>query len=206
MQHSPTLHRVWCDRRHVEVGSPVCSTVVGRVEVITVMLYANGEDGTDVAITGADGASLLAWPPHMMLQLVRRLDEATQIALGTWPPLLDDAGHDPARMTMYERWAADEAWWAEHSSLVDEAERQLRTFLVGQDVDRATAARYLISWERYGELSATEVSELLGRFGPMPQRRRDRRRRGDRRPRAGCLTAGPRPRPGGRGGHRPPAV
>jgi hypothetical protein len=80
MQHSPTLHRVWCDRRHVEGGSPVCSIVVGCVEVITVMLLANGEDGTDVAIVGADGASLLAWPAHMMLQLVRRLDEATQIA------------------------------------------------------------------------------------------------------------------------------
>jgi hypothetical protein len=66
--------------------------MVGRVDVISVMLYANGEDGTDVAITGADGASLLTWPPRMMLQLVRRLDEATQIALGTCPlPAIVDA-------------------------------------------------------------------------------------------------------------------
>jgi hypothetical protein len=169
--HTQPLHRIWCDRRHVEVGAPHCSAEVGRVQIITVMLFANGETDTDVAIVGADGASLLAWPPQLMLRLVRRLEEATQIALGTWPPLLDDAGHDPARMSMLERWAADDAHYATRRTrpIVDEAETALRTFLKGQDViGRADAARYLASWTRYKEMSAAEVSAVLDRFGPMP--------------------------------------
>jgi hypothetical protein len=124
MNHPEPLHPLWCDRRHVEVGSPVCSAVVGRVQEISVMLYANGEDGTDVAITGADGASLLAWPAHLMLQLVRRLDEATQIALGTWPPLLDDAGE-----------TYGDPWVRRGRPIVDEAERAIRTILKRPDDD-----------------------------------------------------------------------
>jgi hypothetical protein len=51
--------------------------------------------------------------------------------------------------------------------VIDEAERQLRAF-AGDNIDRADAARFLQSWERYSELTASDVAELLDRFGPKP--------------------------------------
>jgi hypothetical protein len=70
-------------------------------------------------------------------------------------------------MSMVERWATDDAYYAARRPIVDQAERDLR-IMIGADGDRADAARFPVSWERYGELTASEVSDLLSRFGPMP--------------------------------------
>jgi hypothetical protein len=98
-------------------------------------IYVFAPDG-EYEITREQAAAILKWWQHFH-ELTER--EITAILARFPDPLLDDAGNP--LMTMYERWEADEAWWARHPSIVDEA----------PSAWLARAERTGRRWPRHGE-------------------------------------------------------
>lgn len=87
----------WCAGRHLPAW-PVHSADIGTVhigehtafEVALRQWRPEVAPVVNVTLTDGDADTLIDLDPHAALQLARRLTEAAQILLGTWPPLAED--------------------------------------------------------------------------------------------------------------------